>query len=302
MRSELLHRRNRPSSLEHDLLALKQRPTQQLTDSISNVRACNDGHRPLLPLAVPEIVNNCLVAPSSLNSPVQRNWHGAQPSTQHRTDQTAIDLINRQQKRNGLSPCLAADAVYIDERQGTQHRNVCASEQRVGVVRGDRGAEEDEGCGQEWRRSQSCKEEGEESRLWKISDQFVPNKVQRTTRSTYHDRAIDALFGLARCRLLLIAELLLLNLSGRAGAACRRQAYSYICYLQDRKGEQRAQEGGHGVGDEVVEFERIERENENWVDVGVYPRSIGVEGLDGRRGRLWCWDSGDAGCAGHCTR
>lgn len=171
MHSEMLHLRNCPGSLEHYLLALEQRPTQQLTDSIPNIRACNDGHRPFLPLAVPEAVNNCRIAPGSLNSPVQRNWHGAQPSTQHRTDQTAIDLINRQQKRNNLSPCLAADPMYVDERQGAQHRDVCASEQCVGVVRGDRSAEEDESCGQEWRRSQSRKEERKKSGLYETSGQ-----------------------------------------------------------------------------------------------------------------------------------
>jgi hypothetical protein len=129
----------------------------------------------------------------------------------------------------------------------------------------------------------------------------VPIRFWRNSGSTYHNRSIDALFDLARCRLLLIAELLLLDLSGRACAACRRQAYGYICYLQNRKGEQRAQERGYRVGNEVVELERVERENENWVNVSVNPRSIGIEGLDGRCGRLWCWDRGNAGCAGHCT-
>lgn len=69
--------------------------------------------------------------------------------------------------------------MYVDERQGAQHRDVCAGEQRVGVVRGDWGTEEDESCGQEGRRSQSRKEEGKESGLCEMSDQLVPTKVQR---------------------------------------------------------------------------------------------------------------------------
>jgi len=67
--------------------------------------------------------------------------------------------------------------MYVDGRQGAQHRDVCAGEQRVGVVRGDWGTEEDEGCGQKRRRSQSRKEEGEESGLWETSDQLAPTKV-----------------------------------------------------------------------------------------------------------------------------
>jgi hypothetical protein len=130
-----------PNSLEHNLLALEQRSAQQLTNSIPNIRTCNNSDRPLLPLAVPSIVSKSLLFQSELHIPVQRNGHSAQPSTQHRTDQTAIDLINRQQKRNDLSPRLAADTMYVYERQGAQHRDVCASEQCVGVMRSDRSAE-----------------------------------------------------------------------------------------------------------------------------------------------------------------
>lgn len=239
--------------------------------------------------------------PVRLHSPVQWNRHGAQPGTQHRTDKTPIDLIDRQQERNSLPPCLTADSVYVDKRQGAQYRNVSAGEERVGVMCGDWGTEEDKGCGQERCRSQSCKEEREKSGLREMSNHAVPYKLQRTALSTYHNRAMDALFDLAKRRLLLVAKLLLLDLSGCARAACRRQAYGYICYLQNGDGEQRAQERWDGIGNEVVELERVERENKYGVDVGVYPRSIGVEGFDGRRRRFWCWHSGDAGCAGHCT-
>lgn len=117
----------------------------------------------------------------NIDSPIQGNRHGAQPSTQHRTNQTTIDLVNRQQERNSLPPCLATDSVYVDQRQGAQHRDVRAGEQRVGMVGGDRGTEEDEGCGQEGRRRQSRKEEGEEGGLYELSDQLVPIRVRRNS-------------------------------------------------------------------------------------------------------------------------
>jgi hypothetical protein len=165
------------------------------------------------------------------------------------------------------------------------------------MVRGYRGAEENESCSEEGRGSQSREEEREECRLCDVSARTGFLMIC----PTYHHRAIDALLNLARCSLLLVAKLLLLNLGGCACAACRRQAYSYVCYLQDREGEQRAQESGYRIGDEIVEFERIERANKNRVNVRVNTRGVGVEGLDGCCGRLWCWDSGDAGCAGHCA-
>jgi len=78
MHSEMLLCMNCPSSLEHDLLALEQRSTQKLTDRISNVCACDNGDRPLLPLAVPGAVSNFLLLSS--DSTYQSNGMGTAPN------------------------------------------------------------------------------------------------------------------------------------------------------------------------------------------------------------------------------
>lgn len=118
--------------LEHNLLALEQCATKQLSNRVSNVCASNNSHRPLLPFAIP----------------IQRNGYSARPSTQYGTDQTSVNLVNRQQKRHSLSPSLAIHTVYVDQRQRAQHRNVRASQKRVGVVRCYRSAEQDERGGE----------------------------------------------------------------------------------------------------------------------------------------------------------
>ena len=122
--------------------------------------------------------------------------------------------------------------MYIDERQRAQHRNVCASQERVSVVRCHRGAEQDERSGEKGRRSQSREEEGEESGLDYMSAHVLPSYYIYRVGSipTYHNSRIDALLYLARRGLLLVTQLLLLDLRC-ARTAGWRQAHSYKSYL-----------------------------------------------------------------------
>lgn len=63
-----------------------------------------------------------------------------------------------------------------------------------------------------------------------------------------------------------------------------RQTQRHVRDLQDRDGEQRAEEGGCRVRDEGVEAPGEEREEEQRVGVRVEAREVRGEGVDGRGG------------------
>lgn len=179
-----------------------------------------------------------------------------------------------------------------------------ASKQSVGVMCRHGCAEEDQGRGEKRRRSQCGKEEREERRLQQshistLSQHPLAYIAICDCNRTYHDRPVDSLLELAGRSLFLLPALLLLQLRRRC-AGCRRQACGYVCDLQHGEGQQRAEQDRRGVGDEVIEFVGVQREHDDWVDVCIDAREVGVERLDGRGGCFWGWDRGDASCAGHC--
>jgi hypothetical protein len=92
-------------------------------------------------------------------SPIQRDGNSSQPCAQHRANQSAVYLINGHQKRDNLSPSLAIHTMYIYKRERAKQRDVSAAEERVHVVRGNRGTEEHKRSREEGRRSDRGEQE-----------------------------------------------------------------------------------------------------------------------------------------------
>jgi hypothetical protein len=83
---------------------------------------------------------------------------------------------------------------------------------------------------------------------------------------TYNNLSVDSSLQHARCVLLLLAGLALLHFRRLAR---RRQADGYVCDLQHCEGRKDAEKRWYGVGDNGLEFVRIERQDDDGMHVGV---------------------------------
>jgi hypothetical protein len=123
----------------------------------------------------------------------------------------------------------------IYERERAKQRNVCAAEERVQVVRGDRGAEKHESGREERRRSQRSEQEGEKRGLHRM----LASTRQSAWVPTCHNLCGDSRLQHARGLFLLLARLALLDFRRLAR---RWQADGNVCYLQDGERREKAEE------------------------------------------------------------
>lgn len=75
--------------------------TQHASKHVAGIDSSQDGHRPLLPLAVP----------------VQGNGHGAQPGAEEAAEQPAKGLVEGSLEPGDGSPGARIDAVCVEERE-----------------------------------------------------------------------------------------------------------------------------------------------------------------------------------------
>lgn len=104
-----------------------------------------------------------------INLPVQGNGDSTQPRTQNGANHAAIYFVHWQQKSHRLPPCITADSMDVDERQGAQHGDMRGSQEGMSVVCRGRGTKEHEDGGQKGCGCQGCEEKGEERRLYSMS-------------------------------------------------------------------------------------------------------------------------------------
>jgi hypothetical protein len=105
-------------------------------------------------------------------------------------------------------------------------------------------------------------------------------RPSETIGCTYNDGSIDPRLQHARRISLLLARLALADFGRLAGG---RQAQCHICYLQHGERCKNAEQGGDGVGHDVLELVCIQREDDDGVHVGVDTCHVILQGLNGCR-------------------
>ena len=114
-------------SVQLDSPSLQTPSTYRLSQDVSSVGPSDNSNGPLLPLSIP----------------IQRNGHGAHPSSKQTSQRTAKDLVDRAIQRDHLSPLLTVRSMYVDEREDGEEGDVRGADECVREVGGERGAEED---------------------------------------------------------------------------------------------------------------------------------------------------------------
>ena len=129
-------------------LSKKHCATQHASEHVAAIYSSKDGHRPLLPLAVP----------------VQGDGHGAQPGAEEAAQQPTKGLVERGLEPNDGSPGARIDAVGVEERESGEQGQVGGAEKGVGDM-GEQGRPEEDHGGVEERRQDQREQEGEEGGL-----------------------------------------------------------------------------------------------------------------------------------------
>lgn len=111
---------------------------QDASEYVASVDSRQDGHRPLLPLAVP----------------VQGDGHGTEPGAEEPAQQPTKRLVERGPETGDGSPGARVDAMRVEQREGSEEGQVGCAEEGVGDV-GEQGRpEEDHGDVEERRQDQ----------------------------------------------------------------------------------------------------------------------------------------------------
>ena len=125
------------------------------------------------------------------DSPIERNGDGAEPRAETCTQRTTPNRIGGTSNAPDFVPDRSVQAMRVDQRGSRQDGHMGRTENSLGIMGGERSAEEDEECCQDRGSEHECQSEGKQSgldeelalKLGIVSSEVVPVIGTRCTSS-----------------------------------------------------------------------------------------------------------------------